>query len=151
MPVNNIEDGNEFKIGGFGKDLKAKSKLNGGVPPVHIVKNCISANNKANGFYANHQPGQAAIWFNNRAYNNKANFVMTDGSEKWEVDSSGKVVDICGTREVLWFNIAHIYSSGLLKVCMELKVIYIWQIYLIQKISIILRILKISLLKIMIS
>ena len=38
---------------------------------------------------------------------------MTEGSETWEVDSSGKVVDICGTREVLWFNIAHKYSSGL--------------------------------------
>ena len=38
---------------------------------------------------------------------------MTEGSETWQVDSSGKVVDICGTREVLWFNIAHKYSGGL--------------------------------------
>ena len=113
LATSNIEDGNGFKVGGFNKDPNARSKLNGGVPPVHVVKNCISASHKSNGFYANHQPGQAAVWFNNRAYNNKANFDMTEGSETWEVDSSGKVVDICGTREVLWFNIAHKYSSGL--------------------------------------
>ena len=98
-----IQDGNGFKIGGWGKNPKAKDKYekySGENPPVHIVKNCISSNNKANGFYANHQPGQAAFWFNNRAYNNKANF-------------DGKVIDICGTREVLFFNIAHKFSNKL--------------------------------------
>ena len=35
---------------------------------------------------------------------------MTEGSETWEVDSKGKVVDICGTREVLYFNFAHKYN-----------------------------------------
>ncbi len=113
LAVANVEDGNGFKIGGFGKDPNARSKLTNGVPPAHLVKNCISANNKANGFYANHQPGQAAVWFNNKSYNNKANFDMTEGSETWEVDSSGKVVDICGTREVLWFNLAHKYNKYL--------------------------------------
>jgi len=69
---------------------------------------------KNNGFYANHQPGKAATWLNNRAYNNgRANFEMTEGSETWQVDSSGKVVDICGTREILYFNIAHKYNKGL--------------------------------------
>ena len=38
VPVNNIEDGNGFKIGGFGKDPKAKSKLNGGVPQYILLK-----------------------------------------------------------------------------------------------------------------
>ena len=113
LATNKIEDGNGFKVGGFNRDPNAKSKLNGGVPPAHIVKNCISSNLKSNGFYANHQPGKAAVWFNNRAYNNKANFDMTEGSEKWEVGSDGKVVDICGTREVLWFNIAHKYNTNL--------------------------------------
>ena len=37
---------------------------------------------------------------------------MTEGSETWEVEN-GKVVDICGTREVLFFNIAHKYSNNL--------------------------------------
>jgi hypothetical protein len=109
---SDIEDGNGFKIGGFFKDPKAKEKYkaySGENPPVHIVKNCIAANNKANGFYANHQPGQAAVWFNNRAYFNKANFDMTEGSETWELDANGRVKDICGTREVLFFNIAHKY------------------------------------------
>ena len=113
LPTSSIQDGNGFKIGGFNKDPNARSKLDGGVPPVHLVRNCIATSSKSNGFYANHQPGQAAVWFNNRAYNNKANFDMTEGSETWQVDSSGKVVDICGTREVLWFNIAHKYSAGL--------------------------------------
>jgi len=110
-----IQDGNGFKIGGWGKNPKAKDKYekySGENPPVHIVKNCISTNNKANGFYANHQPGQAAFWFNNRAYNNKANFDMTEGSETWEIED-GKVKDICGTREVLFFNIAHKFSNKL--------------------------------------
>ena len=71
------------------------------------------ANHKSNGFYANHQPGQAAVWFNNRAYNNKANFDMTEGSETWELDSSGKFVDICGTREILFFNIASKFNTKL--------------------------------------
>ena len=38
---------------------------------------------------------------------------MTEGSETWEVDSNNKVVDICGTREVLFFNMAHKYNKGL--------------------------------------
>ena len=50
LATSNIQDGNGFKIGGFGKNPNAKSKLNGGVPPVHLVKNCISANHKSNGF-----------------------------------------------------------------------------------------------------
>ena len=111
-----IDCGMGFKIGGWGKNANAKSKYSkysGENPPVHIVKNCISANNKGNGFYANHQPGQAAVWFNNRAYKNKANFDMIEGSETWELDENGKVKDICGTREVLFFNIAHRYSNKL--------------------------------------
>ena len=36
---------------------------------------------------------------------------MLEGSETWELDSSGKVVDICGTREVLFFNFGHKYST----------------------------------------
>ena len=35
---------------------------------------------------------------------------MTEGSETWELDSKGKVVDICGTREVLYFNFAYKYN-----------------------------------------
>ena len=38
---------------------------------------------------------------------------MTEGSEKWELDSNGRVKDICGTREVLFFNIAYKYKRRL--------------------------------------
>ena len=115
-----IQDGNGFKVGGWGKSANAKNlygPYSGENPPVHIVKNCIAAKNKANGFYTNHQPGQAAVWYNNRGFNNKANFDMTEGSETWELDSKGKVVDICGTREVLYFNFGYKYSNRLTSDC----------------------------------
>ena len=110
LDTSNIQDGTGMKVGGFNKDPAAKNKN----IPAHVVKNCITTMSKNNGFYSNHQPGKAATWFNNRAYNNgRANFEMTEGSETWELDSNGKVVDICGTREVLFFNMAHKYNVGL--------------------------------------
>ena len=117
---NDIQDGNGFKVGGWGKAADAKNRYgpySGENPPIHIVKNCFAANNKANGFYTNHQPVQAAVWYNNRAYNNKANFDMTEGSETWELDNSGKVKDICGTREILYFNFGYKYSKKLSTDC----------------------------------
>ena len=41
---------------------------------------CLSAENNSNGFYANHQPGKAATWTNNTAYNNhgSGNFNMLE-------------------------------------------------------------------------
>ena len=42
---------------------------------------------------------------------------MTEGSETWELDSKGKVVDICGTREVLYFNFGHKYNTKLKTEC----------------------------------
>jgi len=89
-------DSNGFKIGGFGKHVIANE------PPVHTVKNCIAANNGAHGFYANHQPGQAATWTQNTAYHNrKGNFTML------ECLSIDNPIDIPGTREVLHHNLAY--------------------------------------------
>lgn len=89
-------DSNGFKIGGYGS---------GTVPstiPVHTVTNCLSANNAGHGFYANHQPGQAATWTNNTAYNNAhGNYNML------ERVSTTDSTDIAGTREVLHYNIAY--------------------------------------------
>lgn len=89
-------DSNGFKIGGYGS---------GRVPstiPEHTVKYCLSANNKAHGFYANHQPGKAATWTYNTAYNNShGNFNML------ERVSPTNSTDIPGTREVLHYNIAY--------------------------------------------
>ena len=42
---------------------------------------------------------------------------MTEGSETWEVDSKGKVVDICGTREVLFFNFGYKYNNKIDSTC----------------------------------
>ncbi|MFA9375851.1 MAG: hypothetical protein ACERKZ_03760 [Lachnotalea sp.] len=89
-------DSNGFKIGGYGT---------GTVPstvPVHTVKYCLSANNNAHGFYANHQPGQSATWTYNTAYNNShGNYNML------ERVSTTDSTDISGTREILHYNIAY--------------------------------------------
>ena len=42
---------------------------------------------------------------------------MTEGSETWELDEKGKVKDICGTREVLYFNFGHKYNTKLKTDC----------------------------------
>jgi hypothetical protein len=66
------------------------------------VEFCLSADNGANGFYANHQPGQAANWYNNTAYNNKsANLNMLEA-----IDTSPANSSVPGTREILHNNLA---------------------------------------------
>ncbi|MDS0528557.1 pectate lyase [Clostridium sp. SHJSY1] len=88
-------DSNGFKIGGYGTGTVPSSV------PVHTVKYCLSANNNAHGFYANHQPGQSATWTNNTAYNNKhGNFNML------ERVSQTDATYIPGTREIVHKNIA---------------------------------------------
>jgi autotransporter-associated beta strand protein len=86
-----------FKTGGFGADPNT-------VPPnpvpVHIVTYCVSAFNGAQGFYANHQPGQAAFWTKNTAFNNSSgNFNMLERT-------ADMAMDIPGVLEVLHYNIA---------------------------------------------
>lgn len=105
-----INDGNGFKIGGWNKSPDHKY---GDKPPVHQVEECISVRNKQNGFYANHQPGQAAVWKNNRAYDNKANFNMLEGNEEEKLDSSGLIIDAPGTREELYNNVAYKFNKNL--------------------------------------
>ena len=70
---------------------------------------------------------------------------MTEGSETWELDSKGKVVDICGTREVLYFNFGHVYNKKLklIVICMGLKEIFFRQISPMKIINLILGILEI--------
>ncbi|GAA4875910.1 hypothetical protein GCM10023310_64510 [Paenibacillus vulneris] len=95
---NGIGDKNGFKVGGY-------SHRTTGIPdpvPVHTVTYSLAVNNGANGFYANHQPGQSANWINNTAYNNRnANFNML------ERVSPTEDIDIPGYREVLHNNIAY--------------------------------------------
>ncbi|WP_231506349.1 DUF4990 domain-containing protein [Paenibacillus sp. UNC451MF] len=91
-------DKNGFKVGGYTTRTE-------GLPnplPVHTVKYSLSVNNGGAGFYANHQPGQAANWTNNTAYkNSRANFDML------ERVSPTQVGDIPGYREVLHYNVAY--------------------------------------------
>lgn len=95
-------DKNGFKVGGYAYRTT-------GIPdpvPVHIVRYSLAVNNGANGFYANHQPGQAATWTNNTAYNNRrANFDML------ERVSPTDITNIPGYREVLHNNIAYTGTS----------------------------------------
>ncbi|HVS53852.1 MAG TPA: DUF1565 domain-containing protein [Opitutaceae bacterium] len=89
-------DSNGFKIGGWGSTTPPSTV------PAHTVQFCLSASNNSNGFYANHQPGKAATWTNNTAYNNhgSGNFNML------ERVSTTDPTDIPGTREVFHNNIA---------------------------------------------
>jgi hypothetical protein len=90
-------DSNGFKIGGWGSTTPPSSV------PAHTVQYCLSANNNAHGFYANHQPGKAATWTHNSAYNNAAgNFDML------ERVSTTDATDIPGYREVLHYNLAYV-------------------------------------------
>ncbi len=88
-------DSNGFKVGGWGSTTPPSSI------PVHTVRFCLSADNNAHGFYANHQPGQAANWTNNTSYDNaSADYDML------ERVSPTDATDIPGTREVFHNNIA---------------------------------------------
>lgn len=90
-------DGNGFKVGGWG--VNPATVLPNPLP-VHTVRFCLSANNKSHGFYANHQPGQAAVWTNNTSYNHAGGDF--DTLER-KPDMSA---DIPGTREVMHNNLA---------------------------------------------
>jgi hypothetical protein len=89
-------DGNGFKISGWAGTLV--ERLPNPIPR-HTVIFCLSVHNKAHGFYANHQPGGAANWYNNTAYNNRFNFDLLERT-------SDNVKDIPGVNEVLHNNLA---------------------------------------------
>lgn len=103
---SNGGNGNGFKVGGWG------SQPQNAIPnpvPVHTVTYCLSANNHANGYYANHQPGQAANWTHNTAYNNASgNYNMLERTSPDYSSSSPQTNsnDIAGTREVMHYNLA---------------------------------------------
>jgi hypothetical protein len=91
---------NGFKIGGFGDTGGAFPSP----PPVHTVEFCLSADNGANGFYANHQPGQAANWYNNTAFNNAgSDFNMLEAINT----TPGPTSAVPGTQEVMHNNLAY--------------------------------------------
>lgn len=94
--MRNGGDSNGFKVGGYGLTGPVANPM-----PSHIVRFCLSADNGSHGFYANHQPGKAADWTNNTAYNNSSgNFDMLE-----QVSATDRT-NIPGTREVFHYNIA---------------------------------------------
>jgi len=98
-------DSNGFKIGGFGNGTDT-SVLPSTIP-AHTVKYCVSASNGSHGFYANHQPGQAATWTYNTAYaNSSGNYDMLERLSDMSADCSGY-------REILHYNIG--YSGTIIK------------------------------------
>jgi len=96
---NGVGDQNGFKVGGYAYRTT-------GLPqpiPLHTVINSLAADNGANNFYANHQPGQSAYWINNSAYKPGygANFNMLERVSPESPDN------IPGYREVLHNNLAY--------------------------------------------
>jgi len=96
---NGVGDQNGFKVGGY-------AYRTDGLPqpiPLHTVINSLAADNGANNFYANHQPGQSAYWLNNTAYKPGygANFNMLERVSPTSPDN------IAGYREVLHNNLAY--------------------------------------------
>ena len=95
---NGIGDQNGFKVGGY---AYATSGLPNPIP-LHTVIDSLAANNGANNFYANHQPGQSAYWINNTGYKPGygADFNMLERVSPTSADN------IAGFREVLRNNLA---------------------------------------------
>ena len=97
-------DGNKngFKVGGFGDTGGAFPNP----PSANTVEFCLSADNGANGFYANHQPGQSATWLNNTSYNNHGDFNMLEA-----IDTSPANSSVPGTREVMHNNLSFVGTA----------------------------------------
>lgn len=93
-----IADGNGFKCGGYGMGKVARTKFE--KAPMHIAENCISAANRANGFYANHHLG-GLHFIHCAAYKNGgANYNMTNRKDRTETGNSnvngyGHIIEYC--------------------------------------------------------
>lgn len=93
-----LADGNGFKCGGYGMGTKVRIKFE--KAPMHIVANCVSAENRANGFYANHHLGGLSFSHCSAFKNGGGNFNMTnrkDASETGNVNVNGygHLIDHC--------------------------------------------------------
>ena len=95
---NNGGNGNGFKVGGWGCSGGSMP----GTIPVHTVEYCLSADNSSHNFYANHQPGQAANWTYNTAYNS-TDFDMLEGT-----GNTSSTCSVAGTKEVMHYNLAYL-------------------------------------------
>jgi fibronectin type 3 domain-containing protein len=108
---NNGGNANGFKVGGWGSTPQNQ------IPdplPVHTVEYCLSADNGSHGFYANHQPGQAANWTYNTAYNDNYDFDMLERTPPVYSNTTAQTDanDISGVDEVMHYNLAFAGSGG---------------------------------------
>lgn len=93
-----IADGNGIKCGGYGMGKAARVKF--ATAPMHIAANCISAFNRAAGFYANHHLGGLHFSHCTAYMNGGAAFSMTNRKDATEegrvnVPGYGHVVEGC--------------------------------------------------------
>ena len=93
-----IADGNGFKCGGYGMGKIARTKFE--KAPMHIAENCISAENRGNGFYANHHLGGLHFIHCSAYKNGGANYNMTNRKDRTEngnsnVNGYGHILENC--------------------------------------------------------
>ena len=93
-----IADGNGFKCGGYGMGKVARTKFE--KAPMHMAENCISAANRANGFYANHHLGGLHFIRCSAYKNGGANYNMTNRKDRTETGNSnvngyGHIIENC--------------------------------------------------------
>lgn len=93
--ANSTGDGNGIKGGGYG--------VSGGSYPTpiphHVIEFCLTVQNRANGFYANHHlDGQ--VWLNNTAYRNATDFNMLCST-----NNSSSAGDVPGFDQVMKNNL----------------------------------------------
>lgn len=100
--VNGVEkklaDGNGFKCGGYGMGKTPKIKFE--KAPMHLAEFCVSAFNRANGFYANHHLGGLHFSHCTAYKNGGASFNLTNRKDKSEtgnvnVNGYGHIVEHC--------------------------------------------------------
>jgi len=95
-----LGDGNGFKIGGHAR--KPLNQLPKPVPS-HTVKFCLAVQNKANGFYANHNLA-GGFWTNNSAFNNLVNYNMLSRDS---VLVNGQLREVPGYNHVMKNNLGY--------------------------------------------
>lgn len=93
-----IADGNGFKCGGYGMGKAARNKFD--KAPMHLAQNCISAQNRASGFYANHHLGGLHFDHCSAYRNGGGGYTMTnrqDGTEAGckNVNGYGHIIEHC--------------------------------------------------------
>lgn len=99
----NRADGNGFKAGGYNmnQEIKAPELI-----PMHEVRYCIAAENKASGFYSNHHLGGVCFTHNSAYHNGSANYRLVNRKNR------ETAVDVPGYGHVLKQNLSYRVSAA---------------------------------------